>query len=550
MYQPPWFRDDIGQRLISNFYYYFTANDWGLHFLIICLVLGSFLLFLRPTNQSYTEIKPNKVFLWQDGDWTALIYPAAVVIFYLYIFYHQEPSIFSFPDLMAQLNLDIFKNGVTPVYGQYNRVRPFGFWENNIFYAISENMYILNLTVWLSVLAFMTLLYFWLNFIPVKKRLALIGLLVLLPGYFWLNNIIFNERIWLIEIIASLMFLRRFIFYGGRLNLALFALLMNIAIYSKETITLLYAGILLAFGLEKILSGKLIPKDFLHPLQLLRKFPVEVVLFASLLFFFVFYHLHLFSITDSAYLEKRTGSFPSLIQLYWYETVVSLIAAGVLVCRLAGRKIDTLWDGIALGSLAVTGYVYYLKLVPESQFMAWKSYYLIIPGVFLTIYVLNATKNRKIFYAAVCFLTIYAVAFNLSKIDVLEGQEYRETAEFIEKESKTGEPFNLYMSPHSELNIWWYGAWASALKYVLPDRIINIKLFALPKYQNELTLLFYQNDTENYQPIRLEKEKPQPGDYYMLRRNEKYQEDMKFLSGKKYQKVLKNRSFEIYLVQP
>lgn len=548
MYQPPLFREDILARILNNFHFYLTSNEWGGHFLLIFLVLGAYLLLFRPQNLSYADMRWKQTYCWQKTDMPALIFPAAVFIFYLAVFYRQEASIFSYPDLMSHLNLDIFKNGVTPVYGHYNRVRPFGFWENNIFYAVSENMHIINLTVWLSVLAFMAVMYKWLDFIPVKKRLTLIGLAVLLPGYFWLNNINFNERIWLIEMILSLIFLRRFLIQGTLADLALFALLMNIAIYSKETVTLFYAGILAVFGLEKILTGKIVPKDFLHPLQLLRKFPVEITLFISLLFFFVFYHLILFSVEDSAYLDRRTGEFIKLIRLYRYETVVSIIAAAILAFRLARNKIQTLWDGIAAGSLAVSGYVYNLRLMPESQFMDWKSYYLILPCTFLTIYVLNTVKNLKLFYILTAVITLYSVNFNYTHKDRLEGKEYRGIAEFISSNSHAGQVFNLYMSPHSELNIWWYGTWASGLKYVFPDRTINIKLPALPEYENELTIIFYQQDKENYQPLVIEKEKPQKSDYYLLRRNEHYLEDMEFIKGLPRIKVYENRSFEIYQI--
>lgn len=546
MYQPPLFREDILSRIFNNFHFYLTSNEWGGHFLLVCLVLGAYLLLFRPHNHCYAGLRWKETYYWQKTDMPALIFPAAVFIFYLAVFYRQEASIFSYPDLMSHLNLDIFKNGVTPVYGHYERVRPFGFWENNIFYAVSENMHILNLTVWLSVLAFMAAMYFWLDFIPVKKRLTLIGLAVLLPGYFWTNNLIFNERIWLIEVILSLIFLRRFLRQGTLADLAIFALLMNIALYSKETVTLFYAGIFAVFGSEKILTGKIVPKDFLHPVQLLRKFPVEITLFNSLLFFFVFYHLILFSIKDSAYLDRRTGEFIKLISLYWYETVVSMIAAAILVFRLVRNKIHTLWDGIAAGSLAVTGYVYYLSLMPESQFMDWKSYYLILPCIFLTIYVLNAVKNLKLFYVLAAFITLYSINFNYTHMDRLEGKEYRGVAEFISKNSQTGKTFNLYMSPHSEVNIWWYGTWASGLKYVFPDRKINIKLPGLPQYENELMILFYQQDKENYQPLSIIKEKPQKGDYYLLRRNQYYNEDMEFIIGLPRIRVYENRSFEIY----
>lgn len=548
MYQPPLLREDILARILNNFHFYLTSNEWGGHFLLICLVLGAYLLLFRPQNQNYADMRWKQTYCWQETDMPALIFPAAVFIFYLAVFYRQEASIFSYPDLMSHLNLDIFKNGVTPVYGHYNRVRPFGFWENNIFYAVSENMHILNLTVWLSVLAFMAVMYKWLDFIPVKERLTLIGLAVLLPGYFWLNNINFNERIWLIEVILSLIFLRSFLRQGTLADLALFALLMNIALYSKETITLFYAGILAVFGLEKILTGKIVPKDFLHPVQLLRKFPVEITLFISLLFFFVFYHLILFSVEDSAYLDRRTGEFIKLIRLYRYETVVSIISAAILAFRLARNKIQTLWDGIAAGSLAVTGYVYNLRLMPESQFMDWKSYYLILPCTFLTIYVFSAVKNLKLFYILTAVITLYSVNFNYAHMDRPEGKEYRGVAEFISSNSHAGQVINLYMSPHSELNIWWYGAWASGLKYVFPDRTINIKLPALPEYENELTIIFYQQDKENYQPLVIEKEKPQKGDYYLLRRNEHYLEDMEFIKGLPRIKVYENRSFEIYQI--
>lgn len=548
MYQPPLFRDDILLRIANNFHFYLTTNNWGSHFLLICLVLGAFLLLLRPNHLSYADWQWKQTYVWQKTDLPALIFPAAVLIFFMVIFYMQEYSIFSIPDLMSHLNLDIFKNGVTPVYGHYNRVRPFGFWENNIFYAISENMHVLNLTVWLSVLAFMAVMYFWLDFIPVKRRLTLIGLVILLPGYFWLNNIIFNERIWLIEVILSLIFLRRFLRRGTLADLAAFAVLMNISLYSKETVTLFYAGILAVFGLEKILTGKIVPKDFLHPVRLLRKCPAEVMLFLSLLFFFVFYHLILFSVTDSAYLDRRTGCFLTLLRLYWYETAVSIAAAAIFIFRLARHKIIPLREGIAAGSLAVTSYVYYLKLVPESHFMDWRSYYLIIPGIFLTVYVFNAVKNLKWFYFLIILSVLYSVSFNLAHKDITEGKEYRGVAEFIDGTGSSGSTVNLYMSPHSELNIWWYGAWASALKYTFPARTINIKLYALPEYEDELTIIFYQKDRENYQPLHIVKEKPQKGDYYLLRRNQHYSEDLDFIKSQPVLKVYGNRSFEIYQI--
>ena len=96
---------------------------------------------------------------------------------------------------------------------------------------------------------------------------------------------------------------------------------------------------------------------------------------------------------------------------------------------------------------------------------------------------------------------------------------------------------NIFIPLKSEYSPWWVVSWNSAYKYYLPNANILFKTDASFRLNSEY--YFHEMITQNA---------PLKNDYYVVKKNEHYEEMIAKLENRKYTKSFENWLFEVYYV--
>lgn len=430
-----------------------------------------------------------------------------------------------------------------------DRFTPMAFWDNNLVYAITHNYYLINVYLLAKQTLIGVLLYRFLNFIPVTRRLFGVGIILFLPALFWMNNMIFPEQNMLIFVIASLISARNFSFSGKKSALAWFIVFMNLAIYSKESTILFYCGILITSVLYDVFIEKINLSSFFHPFRTMKQMPLETLMFFSMLVFSTFYLLITESSENNRYIALGQSEIRELLPLYKIE--LSLAVIGIIVCirRLRKKKSQTsplFNEGLLVGSLMVIGVVvFYFRLHPVSTHVYFKSYYMLLPAVFLSVYLLiNIEKSKELILGGV-LLVLVSGWVNYDNFHREQGIWYRETVEYLVSNTHQEDPLNIYLATHIEYNLWTVEAWSSALRYYFPQKNMIIKSKLIEKE----TEAIYARYKVLFHPL-ISQEEPQSGDYYVLKKNYFWRKDLEAIAQKKSLKVYENEAFQVFKILP
>lgn len=303
MYTPPLFEPNILSTLLRNFSFYFRDGYWGYVFLVIMgLILFPFIwLRARPAAFSF----PDRIYLFNPrSDKMAAVWAFLAFTILCAIIYSQEMSLFANFDLMSIGTTVNFAEGKGTGISDI-RFSPFGNVELNLFYAVSHNMYIVSGMVLGETALLLYLFYRLFDFIPVSRRLYALALATLYPALVWINNPIFPERLMLIFICASLLMLKKYLAAPRTSLLILFCILMNLAIYTKETVILFYAGLLAVDVLYLVFRGTVKPASFLHPFKTAKELPLEFIMFQSMAVFAFIYLLFGLGIESNQYVSAH-----------------------------------------------------------------------------------------------------------------------------------------------------------------------------------------------------------------------------------------------------
>lgn len=523
MFTPPLFEDNILSTLWRNFSFYFNDGYWGYFFLTIMgLVFLQFLwIKLRPAFLTF----PNKIYRFNlHIDYLPLIFFILAFVCLCLITYAQEMSLFANFDLMSIGTTVTFAEGKGTGISDI-RFSPFANVELNLFYAISHNLYVVSFLVLTETALLLYLLYLLFDFVPVSRRLCALALVGIYPALVWINNPIFPERLMLIFICLSLLMLKKYLTCPKTRYLMGFCLLMNLAIYTKETVILFYAGLLGCELLYLIYRGQITPTSFLHPFKTAKTLPLEYMMFFSMGLFAFIYLLFGLGINSNQYVSAHINS--EAWKKYYLEFFICFCA---VISLIFSKKFSVLLFGFGAGAWMIL------------LFVAWKlgiynennaPYYAIVSGIFglfLVFYTLEKKLLLSLFGLA--FL-VMAILQNYSLFKKQSGESYYDAAKFISSLASKQNPLPIFVKDSLEGKYESYiiDCYRSAYKFYFPHKNIVFKTNSdADLLGNVLKFpLIYQAT-------------PKTGDIYVL--NKIYNED-----SDRYELLYENANFKIFRVR-
>ncbi len=548
MFEEPLLQENIAAVLWRNLRFYWGYNDYGLWFLLTAAFLyACYLLIKKGSTAVYPGMFPPAAAA-QKSSWASRGFLAAACLAYAVVLYLLETTLFANSDLMGPNTTRSFLQGMAPLFGQNGRLSPIAFFDVNMLYAFSHNYKLLNLYILLQFGLIVGLLYKFLDWYPASRRLWLCGIIVLLPSFFWVNSLVFPERLMLIFMLLGFIRLRNYSRDGRFSDLGGFVLWMNLALYCKESVILIYAGFFVFLLLWDVWREKITLSSFLHPWRSCRALPLESLMLVSLLIYALFYLVKVSGFTQSGYMVLRQGELTHLLQLYKTELLIIVLAA-VMVLQRFCRQRASIFEGALLAGVLLNAafLVFFLRLCPFSYFVEAKSYYL-LPAAFFALPLCFSNWPRRLFAVAVLGLVLWSLCENVRLYRREAGWYYRDVAEFLAPRLKEKDPAVIYISAHSEAEKWWFSSWASAYKYYFPHQKI---IFASDLYWNKrdlntlLHLQIYASQPAVFHPVRPQ-EHPESGNFYVIKKIPDTAPDRKQLQRFPNRLLHENKLFEVY----
>ena len=467
MFTPPLFEDNILPTLLRNFSFYFNDGYWGYFFLTIMGLVFAQFLWIRPKPALLAF--PDKIYHFSlRKDYFSFVFFIISFVCLCLITYSQEMSLFANFDLMSIGTTVNFVEGKGTGISDI-RFSPFGNVELNLFYAISHNLYVVSALVLAETALLLYLSYLLFDFIPGSKRLCALALASIYPALVWVNNPIFPERLMLIFICLSLLMLKKYLAKPSLGYLMGFILLMNLAIYTKETVILFYAGLLAADLLYLIYRGQITPNSFLHPFKTAKNLPLEYLMFFSMLLFAFIYLLFGLEVSSNQYVSAHINS--DAWKKYYLEFFICFCALWAI---FFSKKSFTLLYGILAGAWIILIFVAW-KLGIYNENTA--PYYAIISGVFglfLVFYALEKKLLLLLFGGAFLALAIWQ---NYSLFKKQSGESYSEVAKFIGSlpDAQKLLPIFVKDSLNGKYESYIIDCYRSAYKFYFPNKNIVFK---------------------------------------------------------------------------
>ncbi len=551
MISEPLFEQNIADQLFKNFDHYLFFENWIFWYVgALFLVYLCYKILSHKNVASYPCFISNKVY---PISWThkptryAFLFLCLCFGVYALSLYLNETSFFNNYDTMSINTMQIIEHGVTPMWCSNGRFSPLAFWDVNFVYAITHNFKVINIYILLQTLVVLYLLNVFFDFMPADRRFLTIGLFMLSPVFFWNNAVSYPEKLLLIYVLSSLICFKKYTQNTFQTAPLFFGVLwMNFAIYTKESTILLYLGILACSCLYNIFIEKIRLSSFIHPLRTARQFPLETLIFISLLIFSQFYLINVGAVADSVYLTLRESSVFGALKVYIFEVAVVFAAVLLAVQNFCKKNLNLFEASLLCGAVfIIIAIVFYLQMVPFSSQLTGKTYYLVLPYM-VGLFYLATHIPRKWAYAAFSSVVCCWVLFSNIKIaENEEGHSYRTVAEFLVDQKQ--EPLNIFLSEHTEPLSWWYSCWSTVYKYYFPYKKIFFKISSVQK--NDKARIPVERRW-NAQPKLyhrfLWQDKPIKRDFYVIKKTEKYQEDRDILREISNKKVFENKFFEVY----
>lgn len=523
MFTPPLFEDDILLTLLRNFSFYFNDGYWGYFFLTIMGLVFAQFLWIRPKSASLAF--PDKIYHFSlRKDCFSLVFFIIAFVCLCLITYSQEMSLFANFDLMSIGTTVNFVEGKGTGISDI-RFSPFGNVELNLFYAISHNLYVISALVLAETALLLFLLYLLFDFTPVSKRLYALALASIYPALVWVNNPIFPERLMLIFICLSLLMLKKYLTKPSLGYLMGFCLLMNLAIYTKETVILFYAGLLAADLLYLIYRGQITPHSFLHPFKTAKNLPLEYLMFFSMLLFAFIYLLFGLGVSSNQYVSAHLN--PESWKKYYLEFFICFCALWALIFS---KKTSLLLLGFMTGACFV---LIIVALVLSIYYEDKAPYYAIVSGIFGIFIVFYALEKRLLLFLFGAAFLALAILQNYSIYQKQNGESYHDVAKFIGSLPDVQKLLPIFVkdSLNGKYESYIIDCYRSAYKFYFPNKNIVFKTDSDADLQGNLLKfpLIYQAS-------------PQSGDIYVL--NKIYNED-----NDKYELLYENKNFRIFKVR-
>ena len=535
------FRSDILSNIYHNFIFFLSYNDMytyaGISFFILLFVWGT--TFFSSPN-CYRCFVPQENFKFKKSilsNKLAIVGLFLSVVLYICNMFAMEQSVFSTFDSMTIDFIDSMKHGIKSVFGEW-RFTPLSGIDYNLIHGISNNYLIINIYILIKQLLCIYLIYQFLSFIPVTKRLVAITLINVVPAIFVVNNIIYIEQSIIIFVLLSLMSAEKYQKNNNKIFLLSFLIFKNLAIYAKETVILFYAGLGIYLLLEDVFDNKITINSFFTPLKLFKTIPMEWIMFWSMFIWFTLWFLSS-PIEENRYLTTHLYSLLDVISAHKVELLLNLTAIIVALYNIIigkCRKIFLFCEGTLIGSTIITVFiVFYLKSGSYSDYML--SYYLYLPAIFSTIYIFYALNQKMILSIIVGIVLCISAWQNYMIIDNQQGKSRRDIAEYIISNAKYKDmSVYLYSTDIIDYKWWKTMAWSSALKYANP----NLRL----KFKTNLDIYkYYLREEDKFYEKQLGY--PTLGDHILV--NKKSEKDYHPDANQKL--VYENKFYQMYYVE-
>ena len=554
MISEPLFQKDILAHISFYLSNYLFFDYWILKFsAALFLIYVLYKLITYKCTAEYPNFLPSEVYkfsLQRKPDIYGFVFMLLCFFLYAASLYLNETSLFNNYDTMSQNTTRIFERGVIPFWGVNGRLSPIAFADVNLLYAFTHNFKLLNVYIILQTVLIIYLLNLFFDFMPPLKRFTATGLFILSPVFFWNTAVSYPEKMLLIYVLSSLIFFKRYSKNTNQsINLWLGILFMNLAIYPKETAILLYFGILVYSFLYNLWHEKITLSSFLHPVKTARTFPLEILIFISMLIYAWLYLQKVYAILDSPYLALREATILDSAKLYSFEILVITFAFIMALKNLYQKNLHFLNGGLVLGSVFLVAFVVlYLKMITFSSQLTGKTYYVVLAYLICLYYFIFTVKNFKIWLILSIILCAIISLIDFKIASKEEGRSYREVAEFLISQKQ--DPLYIFISEKTEPAPWWCNCWISAYKYYWPQRKIFFKSSALnPEDTTSAIFLAKWNMERNlYHPISYETT-PEANDFYVIKKTSFYDEDKKPLQNIYHKKVFENKLFEVYKIK-
>lgn len=560
MFDMPLFQDNILQNLWLFNKTYFTTRSWPLWIGTVAIILLIIFFFLRKTlrnKEIYKNVFPSQKYTfdkndyWQWGSFLFMCLAIAVSQFYAYF---SENSLFENYDLMAINTTRTMRYGLVASF-DYIRVIPFASWYLSTLYAITQNIYIIKIFVLLQTILCAWAMYVFFNYIPIARRLIMIGLIILLPTYMQTTNIIFPERDMIIAVMLSLLFARKYTQTHLVRWAVAFIIFCNVAIYTKETCLTFYLGILLTSIIYGIVKDRINYQSFLQPLKTISQYPLEFLMGISLLCYSVIF-IYLQN-GDNFYLSANNQPLIEQLKMYWLEIILLLLALGLCVQKLRKNPINDnplFQDGLLMGALcSALLVIVILKLSPSTPHLAGRSYYMLLSLVFIMGYIFANMSSRKVLGTLSILLVCYSCYANINYKRAEVGKYYREVAEFMEQNSGPNTVTNIFVmeGPYVTKILWQWivETWSTSFRYYFNDRLM---IFKSDIHYLDRTIVgklqLYSRIPLIYFPL-VPQALPQPGEWLIINKRNQTTKANNARQSYAGNKVFENELFEVYRPQ-
>lgn len=287
MREEPLFNDDILISIYRHFNFFFTWSGLIVYAAIVLAVLFLNWLLVRfclsgrsfpccPTQDMRLPTHRRPM-----GGVTALALSFAA---YAAATLTQENTLLNNFDLMSVNAIKNMYWGNLPIVDPI-RFTPLSNLDQNLVYAVTRNYAVIDYWIVFKQFICLFLLYRFFSFIPVVRRLFLLAVINFLPAVFVVNNMIHTEQLILIFVLLSFMFLDKYAATQRASYLLWFTVFANLAVYTKETAVLFYAGLLGYMILRRVFCGEIGLESFLSPFKTVARMPAEYMLFGRCSFF-------------------------------------------------------------------------------------------------------------------------------------------------------------------------------------------------------------------------------------------------------------------------
>ena len=539
MREEPLFNDDILISIYRHFNFFFTWSGLIVYAAIVLAVLFlNWLLVRFLFKREKLSLLPDARYAFVDAPaakWGGVTALALSFAAYAAATLTQENTLLNNFDLMSVNAIKNMYWGNLPIVDPI-RFTPLSNLDQNLVYAVTRNYAVIDYWIVFKQFICLFLLYRFFSFIPVVRRLFLLAVINFLPAVFVVNNMIHTEQLILIFVLLSFMFLDKYAATQRASYLLWFTVFANLAVYTKETAVLFYAGLLGYMILRRVFCGEIGLESFLSPFKTVARMPAEYMLFWTLFIFLTCYLLLQDPRVDDAYLQTHHAALPVVVainKLVLGLNVLALLLWSVKTLRRKEEKNNLLCEGVLLGCTLVTAVVVFkLQVVVIPDY--YKTYYLYLQAVFCSGYIFSFFRRRLWLWALFSPIVLYAGYVNYNTYMREEGEARRGVAEFIVSRAEN-EAVSIYVySQEMTAHRWWkVTGWAAALKYLYPAGDIVFKT-AL-----RFSDFHVENDMDSYE-VRVAP--PVPGDYILVHKIN----SPSFEPGKNYVPVYENEVYTIY----